>query len=169
MIGESVQIVLQEELEALKERIIAQHLAAGQKASGRTAASLRVETTENEGTLYGRSAFGVLETGRKAGKGPMGFEDIIRQWIIDKGIQARPIPYKTDRMHKYSPQERGERSLAFLIARKIRREGTKLYRQGGRNDIYSDAIRDTKAKIVHRIGELLQTEIKSIKLNNIDA
>ena len=66
MIGESVQIVLQEELEALKERIIAQHLAAGQKASGRTAASLRVETTENEGTLYGRSAFGVLETGRKA-------------------------------------------------------------------------------------------------------
>ena len=72
MMKEAVSIIIAEELEALKKKIIAQHLGAGQKASGRTAASLRVETTEEEGTLYGRAPFGTLESGRKAGRVPAG-------------------------------------------------------------------------------------------------
>ena len=80
-------------LEELRQRIIANHVAAGQVASGRTRASLRVEVRENEGILWGRSPFGTLETGRKPGKTPQGFVGIIRQWMKDKGIQAAPIPY----------------------------------------------------------------------------
>lgn len=164
----AVSVVLAEELEALKKKIIAQHLGAGQKASGRTAASLRVEATEEEGTLYGRSPFGTLETGRKPGKVPQGFQAIIRKWMSDKGIEAAPIPYKTDRPHKYTPQERGNQSLSYLIARKIKREGTSLFRKGGRADIYSNVIPATTERIKSRVVALLQLDIEHIKLNNID-
>ena len=153
--------ILQDELEELRVAIIAHHLSAGQKASGKTAASMHVEVTETRGTLFGRSAFGTLETGRKAGKVP-----IIKQWMKDKGIEAEPIPYKTDRPHKYTPKERGENTLAFLIARKIKKSGTQLFRQGGRSDIYSNEVPVTTRKIGERLLEMLSTEVKSIKLNN---
>ena len=168
MIKDAASVILTEELEALKKKIITQHFDAGQKASGRTAASLRVEVTEDEGTLYGRSPFDTLETGRKPGKVPQSFQAIIRKWMADKGIEAAPIPYKTDRPHKYTPQERGNLSLAFLIARKIRREGTRLFRNGGRNDIYSNVIPAAIEKIQSRIAELLKLEVGNIKLNNVD-
>lgn len=168
MIQDAASIVLREELENLKQAIIKNHFAAGQRASGRTAASLRVEVNETEGTLWSRSPFGTLETGRQAGKVPANFRSIIRQWMQDKGIKARPMPYKTDRPHKYTAEERGELSLAFLIARKIEREGTSLFRKGGRDDIYSNVIPATRERILMRIVELLRAEVKSIKLNNIE-
>lgn len=168
MIQDAASVVLREELENLKQAIIKNHLAAGQRASGRTAASLRVEVNETEGSLWGRSPFGTLETGRQAGKVPANFRSIIRQWMQDKGFKARPMPYKTDRPHKYTAEERGELSLAFLIARKIEREGTSLFRKGGRHDIYSNVIPATRERILMRIVELLRTEVKSIKLNNIE-
>nr|DAN67661.1 MAG TPA: hypothetical protein [Caudoviricetes sp.]DAX54989.1 MAG TPA: hypothetical protein [Caudoviricetes sp.] len=168
MIQEAASIVLREELERVKQEIIKNHIAAGQRASGRTAASLRVEANETEGTLWGRSPFGTLETGRQAGKVPANFRLIIRQWMQDKGIKARPMPYKTNRPHKYTAEERGELSLAFLIARKIEREGTSLFRKGGRNDIYTNVIPLAKERILMRITSLLKTEIKNIKLTNID-
>lgn len=168
MIQDAASVVLREELEKLKQAIIKNHFAAGQRASGRTAASLRIEANETEGILWGRAPFGTLETGRQAGKVPANFRSIIRQWMQDKGIKARPMPYKTDRPHKYTAEERGELSLAFLIARKIEREGTSLFRKGGRNDIYTNVIPLAKERILMRITSLLKTEIKNIKLTNID-
>lgn len=157
--------ILSEELEVLRKAIIEHHLRAGQKASGRTMESLRVEANEDEGTLWGRQAFGVLETGRKAGKVPMGFQATIRQWMKDKGIKVAPIPYKTNRPHKYTEQERGEMSLSYLIARKIRMEGTSLFRKGGRSDIYSQEVPLAVQRIEKRMLEMLNVEIDSIKLN----
>lgn len=168
MNGSEVKVILCEELENLKKQIIEQHFAAGQKASGRTAASLHIEASESEATLYGRSFFDVLETGRKAGKTPKNFQAIIRQWMSDKGIVATPIPYKTNRPHKYTPQERGDMALSYLIARKIRKDGTKLYRDGGRSDIYSNVIPAIKERIKSRIMDLLRVEFKNIKLNDVD-
>lgn len=169
MMNGAASVIMAEELEALKKKIVAQHFGAGQKASGRTAASLRVEVTENEGTLYGRSPFGTLETGRRPGKTPRGFRAIIRKWMADKGIEASPIPYKTDRPHKYTPQERGELSLSFLIARKIKKEGTSLFRKGGRADIYSNVIPQATERIKSRVVELLKLDVDNIKLNNVEA
>lgn len=168
MMKGAASVILTEELEALKKKIIAQHFGAGQKASGRTAASLRVEVTEEGGMLYGRSPFGTLETGRKPGKVPQGFQAIIRKWMADKGINADPIPYKTDRPHKYTPQERGNLSLSYLITRKIKREGTSLFRKGGRADIYSNVIPSATERIKGRIVELLKLDVENIKLNNIE-
>ena len=168
MMYEMTSAVLVEELEALKKEIIENHLRAKQKASGRTSESLRIETDENSATLFGRGFFDVLETGRKGGKVPYNFRTIIRKWMQDKGIKARPIEYKTNRPHKYTPQERGERTLAFLIARNIRMNGTNLFRLGGREDIYSNAIPKAIKRIKARISGIVHTEISSIKINNVE-
>lgn len=163
--GETPSVILADELEQLRQKIIAQHIAAGQKASGRTAASLHVVVEPQHGVLMGKSPFGVLETGRKAGKVPANFTGIIKQWMRDKGISATPIPYKTDRPHKYTPEERGENTLAFFIARKIKRSGNALFRAGGRSDIYSNVIPETTRKIADRLVKLLNMSIENIKLN----
>lgn len=136
------------ELEALKQRIIENHRSAGQVASGRTIASLKVEITEDGGVLWGRSPFGTLETGRKGGKVPAGFWKIIRQWMDDKGIQVE----KPD-------------SFAYLVARKIAREGTQLFRNGGRSDIYSPEVKDTVERVSDGIGILFGSEVEHINLN----
>lgn len=136
------------ELEALKQRIIENHRSAGQVASGRTIDSLKVEITEDGGVLWGRSAFGTLETGRKGGKVPAGFWKIIRQWMDDKGIQVE----KPD-------------SFAYLVARKIAKEGTQLFRNGGRSDIYSPEVKDTVERVSDGIGILFGSEVEHINLN----
>lgn len=166
--GETPSVILADELEQLRVKIIQRHIAAGQKASGRTAKSLHVEVKTGEGILWGKSPFGVLETGRKAGKVPSNFTGIIKQWLKDKGIQATPIPYKTDRPHKYTPQERGQNTLTYFIARKIAKSGTKLFRDGGRSDIYSNVIPITTKKIGERITKLLNLTMQSIKLNGTE-
>lgn len=148
LLRDKVMELVASELEALKQRIIENHRSAGQVASGRTTASLKVEITEDGGVLWGRSAFGTLETGRKGGKVPAGFWKIIRQWMDDKGIQVE----KPD-------------SFAYLVARKIAKEGTQLFRNGGRSDIYSPEVKDTVDRVSDGIGILFGSEVEHINLN----
>lgn len=148
LLRDKVMELVSSELEALKQRIIENHRSAGQVASGRTIASLKVEITEDGGVLWGRSAFGTLETGRKGGKVPAGFWKIIRQWMDDKGIQVE----KPD-------------SFAYLVSRKIAKEGTQLFRNGGRSDIYSPEVKDTVDRVSDGIGILFGSEVEHINLN----
>lgn len=148
LLRDKVMELVSSELEALKQKIIENHKEAKQVASGRTIASMKVEVTEDGGILWGRSAFGTLETGRKGGKVPAGFGKIIRQWMDDKGIQVQ----KPD-------------SFAYLVARKIANEGTQLFRNGGRDDIYSPEVKDTVERVSQGIGILFGSEVEHINLN----
>lgn len=140
--------VVDEELNALRERIIANHRNAGQVASGKTIASLKVESTADGGILWGRQAFGVLESGRGPGKVPKGFYRVIQQWVQDKGIKVEK-----------------PKSFAFLVARKIAKEGTVLHRNRGTEDIYSSEIKRTVNDIMNRVFGLFTTEVEHINLN----
>lgn len=161
-----------EEMTQLKERIIANMQAAGAVASGRTIRSLAVVTTDDGVALVSQQQmpFGTLETGRRGGAVPSGFVGIIMQWMKDKGIQAAPIPYKrqpSERWQpKYTPAERGQMSMAGAIAHTIEKSGTKLFRNGGRDTIYSQEIPKTVAAIQQKISALLQAQVtEQIKLN----
>lgn len=162
------RIILQEELEALRLNIISNHTRAGQKASGRTAASLHVEVSEDGGVLYGRKPFGTLETGRKAGRVPQNFQQIIIKWMADKGIKPAPIPYLTNRPHKYTPEQRGVLRMSYFVAKKIRETGTKLFREGGRADIYSPEIEKTVKAIEDRMLSLIKNKIEHITINKVE-
>lgn len=162
----AASIIINEELERAK-LIIIQHIwKNGQNASCRTVDSLHVVMNPEGGTLYGRNFFGTMETGRRAGKIPYGFSGIILQWMRDKGIHGTPIAYKTNRAHKYTPQERGDLSMASAIARTIARSGTRLYRKGGRADVYSDVIPETMERLGNRLMQLIHLYMETIKLNN---
>ena len=161
----AVSILLKDELETLKQKIISNMRNANEVASGNTIKSMHVEANEYGGTLFGRKPFGTLETGRKAGKVPYRFSDIIYKWKQDKGIHAAPKPYVRGGQHKYDPQQRGDLSMASAIAWTIHTKGSKLFRTGGRADIYSNVIPDTIKRIGDRIMALIHTSIDTIKLN----
>lgn len=159
------RLIIEDELSRLMRRVIDNHVNAGQMASGKTAKSMRVEADEDGGRLVGRAFFGVLETGRKAGKVPHGFIHIIRQWMRDKGIEAEPIPYVRPGAHKYTPQERGNMSMAACIAQTIKKKGTRLYRDGGRHDIYSKEVEQTTKNLLERIDKFAKSKIETIPIN----
>lgn len=136
--------------------------ATGTNASGRTSASLQVEMREDGGQITGRRYFQGVEIGRPGGRVPQNFRAIIRQWMMDKGIRAVPIPYKRQPSEswqpKYTPEERGAMAMAGAIAEKIRREGTRLFREGGRTDIYSNVLAERMKELeAAAMGGVIET------------
>lgn len=134
--------------------------------SMRTSRSLWLESSDYGFIIYGRKAFATVETGRMAGGIPKGFNDIIKQWIKDKGISVTQIPYKRKASANWKPKYReDERSLniaAGAISFNIKKNGTALFRKGGRKDIFSNAF----SEALPEIKKDIQFEIiKQIKLN----
>lgn len=141
--------ILTDELNGLKQRVIQNHLSAGQKASGKTLQSFQVVVDDHAGTLFARGYIGTLETGRKPGRVPRNFKAIIEQWVKDKGITVEK-----------------PKSFAYFVAKKIAAEGTLLHRQGGRDDIYSNEIPKSIEVILSRLGDQYTTEIMQIFNNS---
>jgi len=140
--------------------------STGTNASGRTAKSLRVEPTEFGVVVYGRRYFKGVEIGRGAGGVPNGFNQIIKDWIVNKGISIKQIPYKRQSSDKWKPKysvpERSLNLMAGAIVQGIRTKGTKLHQTGGRADIYSNELPIAIANIKKRVSfEIIQ----QIKLN----
>ena len=119
--------ILNDFFTVLKEEIIREQKAQGRVASGKSIEEYEVVASENEGKLLGASYSGTLETGRKPGKVPFGFAEIIEDWINDRGI-----------FQEKSIAARG--SIAYFIAKKITEEGTKLHREGGKSGIFTNVI-----------------------------
>ncbi len=119
--------ILSEFFEEIKDEVIREQIAQGRVASGKSIKEYEVQITEAMGTLFGASYVGTLETGRKPGKVPFGFAEIIEDWINDKGL-----------FQEKSIRERG--SIAYFIARKIAKEGTALHREGGNSGILTGIV-----------------------------
>lgn len=159
----AVQLVA-DELEQLKGRIIGNMRSAGEVASGRTIRSLRVISDDAGAALISAQdmPFGVLETGRRGGKVPYMFSNIIYQWMQDKGVHGTI----RGTIRGNGTQEKADRSMAFAISRNIAQRGSSLFRRGGRSDIYSNEIPSTVAHIVSRIAASIDLT-NMIPLNNI--
>lgn len=137
--------MLTEVFEQAKRDIIANHERAGQVASGKTRDSLSVEVTSDitsaTATMYGRKYFAALETGSAPWKKqykhpPKPFVETIAKWMTDKGIEG---------------------VSAYLVARKIMREGSKLYRDGGRQDIFTPVMSDIEERIDAELSSIFET------------
>ena len=169
--------IVAEELDELRKRIIANMQREGAVATGNTIRSLRVEQRPFGAALISaqRMPFGVLETGRRGGNVPgmkngvpVGFAAIIYRWMQAKGIHATDVkkPKNPWKMTAYDAQVRADRSLSFAIATSIMKRGTKLFREGGRDTIYSQEIPKTIDKVRERLSRLISAEVlEQIKLN----
>jgi hypothetical protein len=146
--------VLSKEFEALKADLITAYDAKGMRASGKFADSLEVRVDGFKAQLWGESYAQQLETGRQAGKFPP--IDSIKQWIVDKGIANR------------IEGQISISSLAFLIARKIAREGWKREQHGG-VELISEVITEQRIqKIIDEVGaeQALKYTTEIITLTN---
>lgn len=141
----TVQDIVFIELLDLQVKIAENIKSTGRNASGHTANSMHIVKTGKGATLLGRDAFEVLETGRKSGKVPKGFYQIIRQWAIDKGFS-----FESDRELN---------TFAYLTSRKIVREGTKLYRDGGERNVFTEPKKEALSNIKIGIALLMADNI----------
>lgn len=164
-------LIAKRHLDECANRIRENITATGTRASGRTQASIRVEVSADTATLYGRQAFSVLQTGRRGGKVPKGFAQMIQEWAQQKGIRPTPIPYvrraSANWQPKYTPEQRGMNAFAGAVAHSIHTSGTALYRNGGREDIYTEPIREAvegiKAEVAKAYASAVLEDLKTLK------
>lgn len=123
----------------IRDEIKMEMAAKGINASGRTSDNIRVERYEGGVRLViapGNVApLGTLEVGRSKGDVPRGFTDILEQWSRDKGLQ---FASETER-----------RSFAYLLGRRIAREGTNRHWQP--ENVYSAAVQRGLQKLRHDV------------------
>ena len=131
--------LLSKEFEEIRKDLITAYDQKGMRASGKFAESLEVvQVNANRVQLLGEDYAQQLETGRLAGKFPPIAP--IEQWIKDKGIAQRIEGQIT------------VSSLAFLIARKIAREGWKREGYGGVELISEVITNERMQKIIDNVG-----------------
>lgn len=135
--------ILAEEMDKLKDDLIAKHRELGMPASGDWENSLEARTERLSGQIWGLDYTEMLEDGRKPGKRPP--VEIIEKWIEDKGIVPRDITVS---------------SLAFLIARKIGEKGWDRKDHGGVN-LISQVI--TPARIQSIIDKVSEFHIQQFE------
>lgn len=140
--------ILREELGILREDIIQRMRENGQYVSGETAAGLELGTEPGHGWLSGFSYMDTLQHGRRPGKAPMYFEEIILRWIQAKGLQPRS-------------GETVER-MARAIAWSIRKHGNLMHRNGYEVDLFSQPIKEFNNRLANRLGVLWASEITKV-------
>jgi hypothetical protein len=136
--------ILREELERLRDDVVRRQKDAGEWASGQTAAGYEVASESGRGWLGGYAYAGVLERGRKPGKTPVYFKEIIKRWITAKGLKPKDGE-SLDRM-------------ASSIAWVIHKEGTALHRNGYRVDIFDTPLRDFTGRLAERLSVFYLTQ-----------
>lgn len=134
--------ILQEELEALKLDLIAKYKELGMRASGMWEHTLEVKTTTTtgglRGVITGMDYTYYMQHGRKEGRMPP--IQAIERWILARGLE--PIKDKMSTT-----------SLAWAIAKKIAREGTKRFK-GGEQPPFIDAVitPERVQQIIEKVG-----------------
>lgn len=142
----TIEDILLQEFKELRRDIIDNHTDAGQVASGRTRDSLSIDNvTDRGGQLSGASYIGVLETGRKGGKVPYDFIDILKRWAQAKGLTFS--------------NEKDFNRWAWFVSQKIKREGTALYNRSGKEDIFTTAIKDFESRLANQTVVFYQQKI----------
>lgn len=131
--------IIIEELEGIKADIARRYNELGMKASGQFEKDLEViELSLKKYTIDASNYSEQLIRGRKPGSMPP--VAAIEAWMKTKGIRA-------------VEKKMTDRQLAFAIANKIKREGTRYFKQGG-TDLIDSVITDERINaILRRISE----------------
>lgn len=106
-----------------------------------------------DGSVQNAQQFGQLEDGRRLGKVPKGFSDIIYEWSKQRGISFT--------------SEKERRRFAFLTARKIANEGTEQYKSATRIDIIDSLYRQFTNN-ADRYVNMFKKDVVMHEIDNLD-
>ena len=142
---ESNSEILLYELNLLRQQIIINMQRANQPATGKTISLLSTgDISDTHGELLGAKWMGALENGssptRK--KGNSTYEQLVTNWY--NWIEAKGISVK---------DEKDQLRLAKFFVWYKSKFGTKLYRNGGRRDIYTPAIETMTSNLINKISK----------------
>lgn len=135
--------ILAKEFEDIKFDLIKKHRELGMEASGRWINSLEVVQERLSVKILGADYTYELVNGREPGE--MQPVSMLQRWVEDKGIA------------------RGKEAtgIALAIAKKIAKEGTRYYKQGGTNLIDDVITPERIQKIIDKVGLNLVMEATS--------
>jgi hypothetical protein len=139
-IDNRVSDVLRRNLEATKEDVKKSMAANNQVVTGKTANSLRVDVSGNEGILWGSEHIDTLETGISPQRSNMESFNAtflgINQWQQSRGLMW-------------------ERKQVFGAVSIQKQQGSVLFRAGGRFNVYSDKVDPLVERIKDELGEII--------------
>ena len=143
-INNRVSDVLRRNLEITKEDVKKSMAANNQVVTGKTANSLRVDVSENEGILWGAEHIDTLEIGISPQRSNM--ESWIKTWAgLFHWVQNKGFIY-----------DMSKASFFAIRATEIQREqGSVLFRAGGRFNVYSDKVEPLVERIKDELGEII--------------
>lgn len=137
-------------LERLRLKLIAKYDELGLRASGKYADELEAEVTENKITMYGSNHSQFMEFGRSSSaKFPP--INVISDWIETK--KGLPAIFKEKK-----------KVFAFLIARKIAKEGIKVPNQFNAGKVVIEVVdsflADDINEMLNELGEIYLSRIR---------
>lgn len=137
-----IKDILFEEIERTRLEMISSMKINDQYVTGKTAASLHTETTDDSGILYGADYFDTLETGISPFQANMypfrPYFTGVDKWMMLRGIDGDPM----------------------FVINKHRKEGSVLFRAGGRTDVFTNKVNP----LTQRIGQRLTNRFVNIKI-----
>lgn len=152
-----VGAIIDNQLQILRENIIANSFAAGQKATGKTADSMTVRIFKEGdivvGELDARAFFGNLEQGNK----PFGAQHF--RYRADGTTYPSAPKWFTEIIREWAEAKHLDFESPWAVATKIMTEGTELYRNGGRDDIFTPEIPKALKELQRRLAGLFDVQI----------
>lgn len=142
--------IYQKYLERLRLKLIAKYEELGLRASGKYANELKGEVSGDKITMFGAFHSQFMEHGREPGKFPP--RKAIEDWIDTKS--TLPAIFKEKKSQ-----------FAFLIARKIAKEGINVPNEFNKGNVISSVVDDFLGndinEMLKELGEIFLTRIKS--------
>jgi hypothetical protein len=138
-------------------------------ASGKTSSELFSEVSDSSIVIYAnRRGFANTEAGQNPGKRPKNFREIIQQWILDKGLSIAAMPYSPRYKGKRKFSSASERGLYYAsgaIAWNNKTKGSRLYKSGGRNDVFSPAVERLFNRVTEAAADDIMMRIDAVFIN----
>lgn len=138
--------IISKNLDILVYDVKQRHKQAGQQVTGKTINSLQKDIlSTGHHVLYGKEYIGVLEHGRKPGKVPYNFIQILREWANAKGIT-------------FENEKQAQRWLNYNMW-SIKTFGTKMYRTKQTLDIFTTPIEQFKSRLSQELSDGIEIQI----------
>ena len=149
MYEDAIAAILNEAIAGIRDTLEQERI----NATGKASESLEVETYEGGARMLGCGYFSALEQGNEPIIDPT-LEEAIREWINAKIARG----WFTLRGGKDTEEERDK--AAYYIANSLQERGTKLYQQGGRDDVYTDKLKRAVSDIQAKLAGVAEIQIK---------